>query len=126
MDAGEGLQLADERVALPAGDKTAGLHRVHQQLEFGQLKGTLAQKPARSLPLAALHVQAEGAQRLHIIVDALALGMDIHALQCVDELLYGQGMLLVGALPEKLAQAEQFAFLVGASRHIHSSFLCLS
>ena len=51
-----GLQLADELAALALGDELGGLHRVHQQLQLGQLKRPLPQEPARGLSLAALHV----------------------------------------------------------------------
>ena len=118
--AGQGLQLFDQVPAFPLGDKPGGLHRVHQQLELGQLEGPLSQKPPRVFSLAVLHVQAEHPQGLHVVIDALALGLDVPLLQPLDQLRHRHGVVLVGALPQQPAQAEQLELLIGASGH--SSF----
>ena len=41
VDAGEGLQLANEGAALSPGDEFGGLHRIHQQLQLGQFEDAL-------------------------------------------------------------------------------------
>ena len=112
-----GLQLADELAALALGDELGGLHCVHQQLQLGQLKRPLPQEPARGLPLAALHVYAQGAQGLHIVVNALALGLDVPRLQGLNQLGHRHRVVLVGALPQNPAQAEQLELLICTSRH---------
>ena len=126
VDAGETLQLADEVVALPFGDKFAGLHCVHQQLELRQLKGALPHEPARVLPLPALDVQSRLPQHLHVVVDALALGRDALGRQGIDEGLGGDGVLLVGALQQDLTEHQQLLFLSRPSGHGTSPLLCLS
>ena len=115
--AGQPLQLADQGVALLPGDEAGGLHHVHQQLQLGQLKRPLPQEPARGLSLAALHVHAQGAQGLHIVINALALGLDVPRLQGLNQLGHRQRMVLVGALPQNPAQAEQLELLICTSRH---------
>ena len=115
--AGQGLQLSDQVAAFPLGDKPGGLHRVHQQLELGQLEGPLSQKPPRVLSLAVLHVQAEYPQGLHVVIDALALSLDVPLLQPLDQLGHRHGVVLVGALPQQPAQAEQLELLIGTSGH---------
>ena len=117
MDAGLGLQLVDQLAALALGDEAGGLDRVHQQLQLRQLEGALPQKPARRAALPALHIQPELAEGLHIGIDALAFGPDVPLLQAGDDLRDGEGVLLIGEFPEKLAQTEQFQFLIGAFWH---------
>ncbi len=107
VSAGKGLQLGNQLVRLARGDKFARLHRVHQQLELGELKFPLADEPARRATLAALYIQPQLTQGLHVVVDALALGGNAVLLQGGDELGHRHGMVLVGLTQECALQQGQ-------------------
>ena len=73
MDAGQGLQLADEDVALllvmNREDWTASM----SSFTSGKLELPRPHEPAGGLPLPGLDVQAEQPQGLQVVVDTLAL-----------------------------------------------------
>ena len=107
----------DQRVRLAPGDEFAGLHRVYQQLQLGQLKQPAADEPAGGFSLPALDVQAQLPQGVHVVIDALALRSHLMGLQRADQLLDGHGVVLVGLPEQSPFQQRQFELLLRASRH---------
>ena len=124
MDAGQPLQLPNQGVALFLRDKPGGLHRVHQKLQLGQLKVPRPHKPAGIFPLAALYVQAKGAQCLHVIIDAFALRLDAVLLQRLNHLRHCDGVIFIGLAQEQLIEVQQLGLLVGAFCHKNPPPFC--
>ena len=117
VNAGQPLQLADEGVAFLLGDKPGGLHRVHEQLHLGQLEIPLPHEPAGGSPLPGLDIQPKQTQGLQVVVDALALRLDVRPGQPLDDLGHGEGVVLIGLPQQHAVQMEQLSLLIGGFCH---------
>ena len=119
--AGQPFQLPDKLFALILGDELAGLHRIHQQLEFRQFKGAAAQiVPAAPAP-AQFHIYPAGPQGLDIVVDALALGPDPLGFQCPDQLGHAERVILIGFSFQNILQHQELGLLAFLPGHGGSS-----
>ena len=117
MHAGQSLQLSDQRVALTAGDEPGGLNRIHQQLQFRELKVPAAHKPTRGASLPALNVYSESCQGAQIVINTLSLRLDAVPRQLGNQLLDRQRMFFICLLHQNPAQIQELQLLIGASCH---------
>ena len=122
MHAGQSLQLSDQRVALTAGDEPGGLNRIHQQLQFRELKVPAAHKPTRGASLPALNVYSESCQGAQIVINTLSLRLDAVPRQLGNQLLDRQRMFFICLLHQNPAQIQELQLLIGASGHVAASF----
>ena len=99
------------------GDEFAGLDRIHQQLQFRELKVPAAHKPTRGASLPALNIYSESRQGIQIVIDALPLRLDVILGQLGNQLLNRQRVIFVGLLHQNPAQIQQLQLLIGASGH---------
>lgn len=116
--------LLDERRGLLMRDELGRLHAIHQQLELRQLKVPGSNiVAAAALGLVLLDVHAEQAQRVYVIIDALAFGLNALSVQVFHDLPSRGGMLGIRLLQQILHDVEQLEFLIGRTRHgNHFSF----
>ena len=97
------LQFFDQTAGLSACDKAGGLHRIHKQLQLRQLKVPSAHVVAASASAVYLeNVIAKIPQLLYVIIDALALGMNVVGLQIGDNIRRAGRMLLVRIFRQQL------------------------
>ena len=100
VDAGESAQLFDKRGALFLCDKMRGLHRVHQQFEFRQLKHPRADKVAVLNTFHTYDIPAHVNEELDIAVDALATSLDAFLLPILQDVRCGYIMVFVRLLAQ--------------------------
>ena len=120
MDAHEPGQLPDELHGLALRDELAGLDAVDEELDLRQLEVPLAHVVPRGPAPAAVDVQTEVPQGLDVAVDALALGPDPGLVELADDVLRGQGMVLVALLQEHAHDVQDLGLLMDGSGHILS------
>ncbi len=111
-------ELFDKIAAFFLGQKLGRLHRVHQELQLGQLKVPLDDAIAGgAAALVHLHGETEVAEGLDVGVDTFALGGDALRRQRLDQLAAGHALLAVGVAEEKLGQPQELLLLVFGFRH---------
>ena len=113
----------DELIAGAGRDHLAGLHGVHQQLEFRELKGAAGQPVAAAAPPLQLDIVAQTAQRFDVAVDALALRKDVLLFQKLHQLRHVEPVFLVGLLFKDVQKGQKLgflAFLLGHGEHLQT------
>ena len=101
MDAGQLLDLPDQRHCLLMCDEFRRLHAIHKQFQLRKLEIPLRNIVA--LEPAGIHmddIQAIKAQSLNVIVNTLALGTDALGAEILHDLLDGDRMLLIRVLKQ--------------------------
>ena len=111
------LDVGHERVALARGERLAGLHRVDHEHELGQVEVPANDGVLDGVSLVGAYVAAVLAQDLDVAVEALALSLDVEALQALDNLAHGKPVLLVGLLLEDLLDVEGLELRLVVVRH---------
>lgn len=88
----------DDALAGARRDDTAGLYRIHQQLQLRKLECTAGHPVPAAAPPLQLDVVAQTAQGVNVAVNALALGQNALIFQQLHQLGHVQAVVLVGAL----------------------------
>ena len=118
MGADQPLQLFNEVLGFPVGDELRGLHRIHQELQLGELKPAASQVII-SVPADLLtdDLEAEVRQLLKILVKSLSVRIDLAGGEFLDDLRHGEPVRVVGGLGEDLHQVKHLQFLIIAFGH---------
>ena len=125
VDADQRFKFLDQLARLAVGDELRGLHRVHEQLQFRQLKVTYADAVVDVVPrLVRYDVQAEVAELFEVAVKRLPVGIDSVSLELVDDLGHSKAVRVIRLLQEYLREIEHLQFLVVTlACHYHTSLI---
>lgn len=117
---GELPQFINQGLGFARRDELAGIHRIHQQLEFRQLEqgvGHIVTAAAAPQLHDLIGSPRQAVQRVQIAVDTLALGLDPPFLQFFHQLRHTQRMLLIRFPDQDFQKDQQFAFLTFFAWH---------
>ena len=118
MDAGQCLNLLDQRGRFLMRNKFGGLDAVHQQLQLRELKIPVGDiVPAGAAGPGLHNIQTEVLKCFYVAVNALALGGDTLGFQKADDLINGNGMIFIGVLQKIIHDVERFEFLIRRTSH---------
>ena len=118
----QGLHLVDQKLRLPVADSAARLHGVRDQHELGGAQIARIQTVFHGIALVGFDIDAELAQRLDVLVDALTLGAYLVFAETLDDARHGHAMFGIGFLLKNLKQVQNLDFRGFIIRHDSRSF----
>ena len=118
MNAGQRLDLLDQRGCFLVGDELGGLDAVYQQFQLRKLKIPVGDiVPAGAARACLYNIQAEVLKCFNVAVNTLPFSRYALGIQKADDLIDGNGMIFVGILQEVFHDVERFEFLIRRTSH---------
>ena len=112
VDADQPFQLGNQLQGLFLRQKPGGLDRVHQQLQFRQLKIPGGQIVPAAPALAVQNVHALFPQGFQIAVNAFSFGCDAPCFQMGENVLHGQGVVAVAFSLQQVLEHQELSLLL--------------